>query len=334
MKDKQEIEEVIMNEYDYELMLFDRIEKIKQINSEYDLLNNSYISFSGGKDSTVLHYLIDFALPNNNIPRVFLNTGIEHQAIIEFVKELAATDKRIIIVNSGVNIKQMLEKEGYPFKSKEHSSKVNRYQRGSRSASVMSYKDGNNFNCPKFNCPKILQYQFNSDFKLKVSSNCCNRLKKEPIKRWQKANNKPITLTGMRRDEGGQRANIGCLSTDSSGKLKMFHPLLVVNDDFEKEFIKLNNIKLCKLYYPPYNFERTGCKGCPFALQLQKQLDVMERLLPAEKKQCEILWAPVYEEYRRIGYRLRPKGVYKQTCIFDYLEEENNGKITYKENTT
>ena len=111
MKDKQEIEEVIMNEYDYELMLFDRIEKIKQINSEYDLLNNSYLSFSGGKDSTILHYLIDLALPNNNIPRVFINTGIEYQAIIDFVKELAETDKRIIILNSGVNIKQMLEKD-------------------------------------------------------------------------------------------------------------------------------------------------------------------------------------------------------------------------------
>ena len=321
MKDKQEIEEVIMNENDYELMLFDRIEKITQINSEYDLESNAYLSFSGGKDSTILHYLIDLALPNNNIPRVFLNTGIEYQAIIEFVKELAETDKRIIILNSGVNIKQMLEKEGYPFKSKEHSSMVNMYQNGSRAASLMRYIEGN-----KFHCPKILQYQFTPNFKIKVSRNCCNRLKKEPIKRWQKANNKPITLTGMRRDEGGQRANIGCILTDANGNLKMFHPLLVVNDEFEKEFIKRNNIKLCKLYYPPYNFERTGCKGCPFALGLQKQLDVMERVLPSEKKQCEILWKPVYEEYRRIGYRLRPKGVYKQISAFDYLEEENNGK--------
>ena len=321
MNDKQEIEEVIMNENDYELILFDRIEKIKQINSEYDLETNAYLSFSGGKDSTILHYLIDLVLPNNNIPRVFINTGIEYQAIIEFVKELAATDKRIIILNSGVNIKQMLDKEGYPFKSKEHSSKINMYQKGSRSASVMRYKEGN-----RFSCPKILQYQFSPDFQLKVSRNCWHRLKKEPIKSGQKANNKSIILTGMRRDEGGQRANIGCITTDANGNLKMFHPLLVVNEEFEKEFIKRNNIKLCKLYYHPYNFERTGCKGCPFALGLQKQLDVMERLLPAEKKQCEILWAPVYEEYRRIGYRLRSKGVYKQTSIFDYLEEENNGK--------
>lgn len=64
-------------------------------------------------------------------------------------------------------------------------------------------------------------------------------------------------------------------------------------------------IKLCKLYYPPYNFERTGCKGCPFALKLQDQLDLMQIFFPAERKQCENIWEPVYNEYRRIGYRLR-----------------------------
>ncbi len=46
------------------------------------------------------------------------------------------------------------------------------------------------------------------------------------------------------------------------------------------------------------------CKGCPFALHLQDELENMARLLPNERKQCEILWKPVYEEYRRIGYRL------------------------------
>lgn len=30
----------------------------------------------------------------------------------------------------------------------------------------------------------------------------------------------------------------------------------------------------------------------------------MEKLLPNERKACEIIWKPVYDEYRRIGYRL------------------------------
>ena len=64
---------------DNELLLQDRIAKIQAINEQYDLLNNAYIGFSGGKDSTILHYLIDMALPGNNIPRVFINTGIEYK---------------------------------------------------------------------------------------------------------------------------------------------------------------------------------------------------------------------------------------------------------------
>lgn len=56
---------------EFELLLADRINIIKDINKKFDLENNSYISFSGGKDSTILHYLIDLAMPNNNIPRVF-----------------------------------------------------------------------------------------------------------------------------------------------------------------------------------------------------------------------------------------------------------------------
>lgn len=42
-----------MNKEEFEFLLFDRIEKIKQINEDYDLEHNSYMSYSCGKDSTV-----------------------------------------------------------------------------------------------------------------------------------------------------------------------------------------------------------------------------------------------------------------------------------------
>lgn len=285
---------------DFELLEFDRIEKIKSVNTQLDLEHNSYLSFSGGKDSTVLHYLLDLALPNNRIPRVFINTGIEYNDIVKFVKELASKDDRFIIINSGVNIKQMLERDGYPFKSKEHSCKVGQYQNGSRAASIIKYKNGG-----KHWCPKNLMYQYEDDFKIKLSDKCCNNLKKKVIRKWERDNNRRISITGMRKDERGQRATMkGCLTTRDKKVIK-FHPLLVVDEAFENYFIEKYNIKLCKLYYPPYNFIRTGCKGCPFNLYLQEQLDIMEMYLPNERKQCETLWKPVYDEYRRIGYRLK-----------------------------
>jgi 3'-phosphoadenosine 5'-phosphosulfate sulfotransferase (PAPS reductase)/FAD synthetase len=294
-----------------EFILFDRIEKIKQINVEYDLENNSYVSFSGGKDSTILHYLIDLALPNNNIPRVFINTGIEYNAIVEFVKDMQKTDHRIIIINSNVNIKQMLEKYGYPFKSKEHSLKVRQWQNGSRVKSIIYYKEMQGKS--KYACPKKLLYQYDDDFKIKLSDKCCYKLKKEPILKWQRENNKSITITGMRKAEGGHRENMTCIVTKKD-KVVKFHPLAVVTEKFEDWFIKRQNIKLCKLYYPPYNFKRTGCKGCPYALDLKMQLEILKLYMPSEYNQCWSIWKPVYEEYQRIGYRGFRK--YEQMKLF------------------
>ena len=313
-----------MNDSEYELLLFDRIEVIKTINKKYDLENNAYISFSGGKDSTILHYLIDMALPNNRIPRVFINTGIEYNYIVDFVKELAAKDDRFIILKPTQAIKPMLEKYGYPFKSKQHSLRVNSFNNNQDNNFLKKYITGIDKNGKEttFKCPKVLLYQFEEKGKYNYSNKCCNKLKKEPIKKWQKENNKTITLTGMRKEEGGQRASLkGCIVTDKDKNVIKFHPMLVVDEDFENWFIEKNNIKLCKLYYEPFNFKRTGCKGCPFALGLQELLDVMETYLPNEKKQCELIWKPVYEEYRRLGYRLRKKGEHRQLSLFDLIHE-------------
>lgn len=96
-------------------------------------------SFSGGKDSTVLHYLIDEALPGNQIPRVFINTGIEYKATFKFVKQMAENDNHFVIWTVGKDVKKTLNKVGWPFKSKEHSQKLYEWKRGYRSNSHMRY---------------------------------------------------------------------------------------------------------------------------------------------------------------------------------------------------
>ena len=284
---------------DYELTLFDRINVIRDTIKKYGE-ENFYISFSGGKDSTILHHLIDMAIPENKIPRVFINTGIEYKAIVDFVQSLAENDPRIVMVKPSRPIIKVLEEYGYPFKSKEHSCKLHEWQLGHHAPSIISYRDKE-----RYGCPKILKYQFEEGFNMNISHFCCHKLKKEPAKKWQKENHKSIVITGMMRAEGGQRNTLSCILTNRSGKVIKFHPLAVIDKEWEDEFIQRNNIQLCSLYYPPFNFKRTGCKGCPFALKLQEQLDIMEELLPTEKAQCEIIWKPVYDEYRRIGYRLK-----------------------------
>lgn len=287
---------------DFDLLLFDRIEMIKATIEKYGE-QNFYISFSGGKDSTVLHYLIDEAIPNNEIPRVYINTGIEYHEIRMFVKKLVENDSRFVIFNSNINVSKMLKEKGYPFKSKEHSHKLSMFKRnGLKAKTIKYYLDENN----NFKCPKKLMYQFTDEFDLKVSDKCCYELKKHPIQRYEKQSERSVAILGLRMNEGGQRANHkGCVVFDSSHELKKFKPLNPCSNEFIDWYIESRNIELCRLYYPPFNFKRTGCKGCPYAIGLQNELEIMEKFFPSERKQCELIWKPIYQEYRRIGYRLK-----------------------------
>ena len=298
-----------------EFLLEDRIQKIKSTIEKYGE-ENFYLSFSGGKDSTALHYLLDEAIPGNQIPRVYFDTGIEFQMVRAFVKGLAEQDKRIEIIALKTPIRKMLEEEGYPFKSKEHSQRVYEFQRkGDHSNTTRSYMncEGSYAARAKYGCPKMLRFQFSTDYPLKISHKCCARLKKDIGDKYMKEHGKTWTITGMTRAEGGARTHIDCVNY-SKGKGK-FHPLAPVTADFIDWYISSRNIRVCDLYYPPYNFERTGCKGCPYNIHLQKELDTLEEYLPAERKQCEIIWKPVYDEYRRLNYRL--KGPYMHQMTVD-----------------
>lgn len=293
---------------DNDFILEDRLAKIQQIIYKYGV-DNFFISFSGGKDSCVLSSLIDLALPNNNIPRVFADTGIELNLIRDFVYSLSLNDNRFVIIKPSTPIKKTLDLYGYPFKSKNHSHVLDIFQRNGVTYGVSCYLG---LTTPKSGiertrnhlCPKLLKYQFSDTCcSLRVSDKCCFYLKKLPIHKWQVLNNKPYSILGVRREEGGQRENSKCLAF--SGKsLKAFQPLVVITQDWEDWFINTYNVSICNIYKPPYNFERTGCKGCPFNINLQHELDILQIYFPNERKQCEIIWKPVYKEYRRLGYRL------------------------------
>ena len=80
--------------------------------------NGVYVSFSGGKDSTVLLNLVREDYPN--IPAVFVDTGLEYPEIREFVKTFDNVDW----VKPKMNFRKVIEKYGYPMISKEVSECV------------------------------------------------------------------------------------------------------------------------------------------------------------------------------------------------------------------
>ncbi len=286
-----------------EFLTLDRIVKIRSVVEKYGE-DTFFISFSGGKDSTVLSHLVDLALPGNHIPRVYADTGIELNAVKEFVLEMQKNDPRVEIIKPSVNVREALERDGYPFKSKEHSEVLDIYQRHGMTKTPQRYLFPDESR-KTFGCPEKLRYQFSPGFKLKCSKKCCDNMKKKPMADYADRTGRTNMIIGILGDEKGARSNAKCMAM--KGKYLHFQPLASACDsEWEKYFIEREQIKLCKVYYPPYNFERTGCKGCPYNLRLQETLDTLEQYFPAERKQCEYIWGPVYEEYRRIGYRLRP----------------------------
>ena len=82
---------------------------------EYFGEDGVYVSFSGGKDSTVLLDLVRKSYPE--IPAVFVDTGLEYPEIREFV----STFENVVWLKPKMNFRQVIEKYGYPFFSKEIS---------------------------------------------------------------------------------------------------------------------------------------------------------------------------------------------------------------------
>lgn len=90
-------------------------QRIREWVNEYGL-DGVYVSFSGGKDSTVLLTIARQMYPD--IKAVFVNTGLEYPEIVQFVK----TFDNVEILRPKMTFKKVIEKYGYPFISKELSA--------------------------------------------------------------------------------------------------------------------------------------------------------------------------------------------------------------------
>ena len=99
---------------DYKIKI--SINRIKDFYKYYE--GDIYISFSGGKDSTVLLHLVRSIYPE--IKAVYCNTGLEYREIIDFVKSI----HNVEIIKPKLSFKKVIEKYGYPVISKEIAQKI------------------------------------------------------------------------------------------------------------------------------------------------------------------------------------------------------------------
>lgn len=71
-----------------------------------------YVSFSGGKDSTVLKHIVDQMY--SDVPALFVNTGLEYPEIQKF----AMSQKNVVTVRPEMRFDEVIKNYGYPVVSK------------------------------------------------------------------------------------------------------------------------------------------------------------------------------------------------------------------------
>lgn len=96
--------------------------------------NDAYISISGGKDSRVLDD-IERRFVRAKLPRVFIDTGLEHRSVRACGKRHAD-----IILRPEKNFKQIITEYGYPVISKEVAQTIAEARKGLKHGNCYTYR--------------------------------------------------------------------------------------------------------------------------------------------------------------------------------------------------
>lgn len=270
-----------------------------------------YVSFSGGKDSTVLLALIkmsidSYVLPPKGIKAIFSNTGVELLATIEFVEWCKSSGwyENIEIIKPEKSFAYILKTFGKPMKSKIKSEYIDQWHNGEITESLKRLLIDGKTRSGKRACKTVLadkdMHMVHDDFNILTSSKCCNYLKKKPFRKYEKENNILGVITGLRANEFGARElalkkNKGGdrLCTYVKNGIEFISPLVDWSESDIDFFIEKYNVPLSKAY-TQYGLKRTGCVGCPFNPKLKDDLKILYFYEPQKYKMCMFFLKDVY----------------------------------------
>lgn len=157
-----------------------------------------YVSFSGGKDSTVL---LDIARGlYQDIDAVYVDTGLEYPELRDFVK----TIDNVTWLKPKKNFKSVIQEYGYPIVSKEVANKVHGAKPGNTRWQQLhgTYIDNNTGKLSTHYNYKKWEYLLDADFK--ISDQCCAVMKKRPSMQYEKQTGKKPIL-GLMAAESQKR---------------------------------------------------------------------------------------------------------------------------------
>ena len=279
-----------------------------------------YVSFSGGKDSTVLKHIVDSM--HLDVPAVFVNTGLEYPEIQKFVRSIKAGkydcfNSDVEIVRPEMRFDEVINKYGYPVVSKEIAKKVHYFRK--RSEWVMKYFDDRAVDADG----RPSRYRVSNRWKkladapFEVSSMCCDVMKKKPAKKYTKeSGRKPIigTMAAESQLRYHRWLENGCNAFEN--KNPQSHPLSFWTEQDVLHYIKKFNVPYASVYgdiVPTSKDEqiegqltafdilgdydgtmlkttgcsRTGCIFCMFGCHLEKEPNRFQRLKETHPRQYE-----------------------------------------------
>lgn len=234
------------------------------------------VSYSGGKDSSVLLWLVRQLYPD--VPAVFCHTGLEYPEVVKLV--LATPNTKIM--RPRLRFGQVIEKYGWPIASKKlaRGVQVLRHPTDRNQNIYRLYNEGiNRFGQP-VNGRRVSDcWRFLVDAPFEVSDHCCEVMKKEPMRRY--------------RRETGRAPFVGILATDSkereltylkTGSCNAFDakepkstPMAFWTEQDILECIRRFDIPLAPVYGQiverdgqlcTTGLRRTGCVFCAFGLHM------------------------------------------------------------------
>ncbi len=274
-----------------------------------------YVSFSGGKDSTVLKHIVDSMY--DDVPAVFVNTGLEYPEIQRFVREVQAGkygcfNPEVEILRPEMRFDEVIKTYGYPVASKL----VARYvESARRNPNSMRAKWIRGVEWTKFVTGG--KWAFLIDAPFPVSDKCCSVMKHKPVKQYAKRTGRKAIIGTMASEslnrEQAWRQN-GCNAF--AAKTPTSQPLSFWTEQDILHYIKEFDVPYCPAYgeikidddpeyagqlniidflgaYEPQDrltttgCSRTGCMFCMFGCHLEKQPNRFQTMKTTHPRQYE-----------------------------------------------
>lgn len=272
-----------------------------------------YVSFSGGKDSTVLKHIVDSMY--DDVPAVFVNTGLEYPEIQTFVREVKAGkyecfNSDVEIIRPEMRFDEVIQTYGYPVVSKEVAQIVREARIGlSKGDGSYAYRimklrgelKDKNGKPSIFNQKK---WEFLLDAPFPISEQCCNVMKKKPAKQYGKGTGRKAfigTMASESRLRKRRWLRYGC-NAFGDKRDPTSNPLSFWTEQDILEYLRCYNIPYASVYgeivetdkgLNTTGVSRTGCMFCMFGAQCDKAPNRFQRMQKTHPRQYAYCMKPV-----------------------------------------